>query len=74
MGWASRPSRKDGRDAHPTRTIKTVSLEKPKIFLKTGFLALWLRKSHRLSESVVVYSSGRVNKVARKNAVNCPGD
>jgi hypothetical protein len=47
---------------------------KPEIFIKTGFLVLWLRKSHRLSESVVVYSTGRVNKVARKNAVNCPGD
>ncbi|MEG4274952.1 MULTISPECIES: hypothetical protein [unclassified Microcoleus] len=25
MGWASRPSFKDGRDAHPTITIKVVS-------------------------------------------------
>ncbi|TAF89886.1 MAG: hypothetical protein EAZ49_11140 [Oscillatoriales cyanobacterium] len=25
MGWASRPSRKDGRDAHPTIIIKIVS-------------------------------------------------
>ncbi len=25
MGWASRPSKKDGRDAHPTITIKIVS-------------------------------------------------
>ena len=25
MGWASRPSFKDGRDAHPTITIKIVS-------------------------------------------------
>jgi hypothetical protein len=25
VGWASRPSRKDGRDAHPTKTIKNVS-------------------------------------------------
>ena len=24
VGWASRPSRKDGRDAHPTRTIKKI--------------------------------------------------
>ncbi|MEG4481322.1 hypothetical protein [Microcoleus sp. M2_C4] len=25
MGWASRPSKKDGRDAHPTITIKIIS-------------------------------------------------
>ena len=25
VGWASRPSKKDGRDAHPTITIKIVS-------------------------------------------------
>jgi hypothetical protein len=25
VGWASRPSLKDGRDAHPTRTIKILS-------------------------------------------------
>ena len=25
MGWASRPSKKDGRDAHPTIKIKIVS-------------------------------------------------
>ena len=34
MGWASRPSKKDGRDAHPTITIKIVSylIRDPKIF------------------------------------------
>ncbi|MEG4283011.1 hypothetical protein QUB68_07760 [Microcoleus sp. A006_D1] len=33
-----------------------------------------LGKSHKRSESVVVYNTGPVHTVARKNAVNSPGD
>jgi hypothetical protein len=35
VGWASRPSKKEGRDAHPTITIKIVSylIRDPKISL-----------------------------------------
>ncbi|MEG3933890.1 zinc ribbon domain-containing protein [Microcoleus sp. B13-B4] len=37
MGWASRPSKKDGRDAHPTITIKIVSylIRDPKLTTPT---------------------------------------
>ena len=45
-----------------------------KYLQKMGFSAGGLSKSHRRGESVVIYNTGRVNTVARKNAVNSPGD
>ncbi len=45
-------------------------VEKPEIFPETRFLDPGLKKSHRRGESVVFYNTGRVNTVARKNAVN----
>jgi len=56
VGWASRPSFLDGRDAHPTITIKIVSylIRDPKerriwLMLSPGFLAyLMLQNLHML--------------------------
>ena len=46
VGWASRPSKKDGRDAHPTITIKIVSylIRDPKFIVELDFNLAFLIK------------------------------
>jgi hypothetical protein len=55
VGWASRPSRKGGRDAHPTRTIKMVSylILIPKV-----------RREHLIFEKSIFYYSAIALDVA----------